>query len=102
LDWKLDITGSIISLASRGKLIESICNNPKAVRFADACLVAEMLGFTAKAKGGGSHHAFSRPGEIQLLNFQERSGGVIKPYQARQLISMIYKYWDFEKGEARE
>jgi predicted RNase H-like HicB family nuclease len=58
LDWKLDITGSIISVASRGKLIESICNNPKAVRFADACLVAEMLGFTAKAKGGGSHHAF--------------------------------------------
>jgi hypothetical protein len=101
LGWRFDITGSIISVGNREKLIASICNSPKAVRFADACLVAEMLGFTAKARSGGSHHAFSRPGEIQLLNFQERSGGVIKPYQARQLISMIYKYWDFEKGEVK-
>jgi hypothetical protein len=101
LDSQGDITGSIIAVASREKLIASICNNPKGVRFADACSVAEMLGFTAKAKSGGSHFAFARPGEIQLLNFQKRTGGVIKPYQAKQLISMIYKYWDFEKGEAK-
>jgi hypothetical protein len=34
---------------------------------------------------------FQRPGELFSLNFQNR-GGKIKPYQARQLIRMMYKY----------
>jgi hypothetical protein len=85
-------------VASRAAVIPSICNNPKAVRFADACKVAEWLGFSAKARSGTSHYAFARPGEMQLLNFQRRKGGLIAPYQARQLITMIEKYWDFEKG----
>lgn len=87
-------------MASRAKLIESICNNPKNVRFADACKVAEWLGFTAKARSGTSHHAFARRGEMKLLNFQNWNGK-IKPYQARQLIEMIKKYWDFEKEEVK-
>jgi hypothetical protein len=88
-------------VASRADLIADICNNPKDVRFADACKVAEWLGFIAKGRGGTSHHAFGRSGEMTLLNFQERRGGVIKPYQAKQLIQMIHRYWDFEKGEVR-
>jgi hypothetical protein len=83
---------------SRDKLLNGICNNPKNVRFADACKAAEMLGFNAKAQTGSSHHAFAKPGEMSQLNFQKRSGGMIKPYQARQLMQMIEKYWDFEKG----
>jgi hypothetical protein len=50
---------------------------------------AEMLGFV---RGGqGSHRAFARPGEPELLNFQNRNG-TIPPYQARQLITMIERY----------
>jgi predicted RNA binding protein YcfA (HicA-like mRNA interferase family) len=73
------------------KLILSICNNPKNVRFEDACKVAEELGF--KGKGGkGSHNSFSRTGERVGLNFQRCKGGTIPTYQAKQLIEMIEKY----------
>lgn len=72
------------------KLLTAILNNPKAVRFDEACKAAEMLGFIHKG-GQGSHRAFARPGEPELLNFQNR-GGTIPPYQARQLIAMIERY----------
>jgi len=74
------------------KLIAAVRNNPKDVRFDDACKIAERLGFT-KGAAKGSHHAFSRPGEPVGLNFQDRSGKIM-PYQARQLIAMIDKYED--------
>ena len=75
------------------KLLANIRNNPKDVSFDDACKIAERLGFTGKSKSGGSHFAYSRPGEATGLNFQDR-GGKIPPYQARQLIDMINKYED--------
>ena len=74
------------------KLFASIRNNPKGVRFDDACKAAEMLGFTHKG-GQGSHRAFARTGEAALLNFQNRNG-LIPPYQAWQLIEMMDKYQD--------
>jgi hypothetical protein len=84
-------------VTKRDKLIEAIRNNPKDVRFEDACKVAEWLGFTGKG-GGSSHRAFSRFGEPTGLNFQNR-GGKIKPYQARQLIEMINLYWPSSPDE---
>lgn len=72
------------------KLIRAIRNNPKDVRFDDACKIAVHLGFIGKG-GAGSHNAFSRPGEPAGLNFQNRDGK-IPIYQAKQLITMIDKY----------
>ncbi|ADE14113.1 conserved hypothetical protein [Nitrosococcus halophilus Nc 4] len=72
------------------KLLEAVCNNPKAVRFEDACKAAEYLGFAHRG-GKGSHRVFKRKGEPVQLNFQKRQG-YIPPYQARQLIAMIQKY----------
>ena len=77
-------------MTRREKLLAAIRNNPKAVRFEDACKVAELLGFAHKG-GQGSHRAFGRPDEPDLLNFQNR-GGYVPPYQARQLIKMMDKY----------
>lgn len=74
------------------KLLSGIVNNPRSVRFADACKAAEALGFLHKG-GSGSHRAFARSGEPVLLNFQNRDG-CIPVYQARQLIAMIEKYGD--------
>jgi hypothetical protein len=71
------------------KLLAAIRNNPKDVRFVDACKVAEWLGFVHKG-GKGSHRAFSRRGEPVSLNFQNRNGKV-PPYQVRQLIAMMDK-----------
>lgn len=79
-------------MTRRGKLIASIRNNPKDVRFEDACKVAEELGFVHKG-GKGSHHTFARPGEPAILVFQNRNGNIVK-YQADQLIAMIDKYHD--------
>jgi hypothetical protein len=77
-------------MTRREKLLAAIRNNPTAVRFEDACKVAEMLGF--KQRGSkGSHKTYGREDEPQFLNFQDR-GGLIKPYQAKQLIVMIDKY----------
>ena len=74
----------------REKLLAAIRNNPKAVRFDDACRVAEWLGFRHKG-GQGSHRAFGRPDEPDLLCFQDRNG-FVPPYQARQLIKMMGKH----------
>ena len=79
-------------MTRRDKLLAAIRANPKAVRFEDACKVAERLGFTHRG-GQGSHRVFGRPDEPDLLNFQNR-GGTIPPYQARQLIRMIDKHGD--------
>lgn len=74
----------------RAKLIAAIRNNPKDVRFEDACRAAESIGFHHTG-GKGSHRSFSRPGEPVGLNFQSVKGK-IPAYQARQLISMLDKY----------
>jgi len=87
-------------LARLDKLIKEIRNNPKSVRFDDACKVAKRLGFAAKG-GKGSHNSFSRTGEPTGLNFQKQRGGTIKPYQARQLIDMIDKYYDSDGPEGQ-
>jgi hypothetical protein len=72
------------------KLIEAVRNNPKDVRFDDACKIAEHLGFVGKG-GRGSHSVYSRRGESQNLNFQDRNGK-IPVYQAKQLVAMIERY----------
>jgi hypothetical protein len=78
-------------VVQRAKLIAKIRNNTRDVSFEDACKVAVWLGFLA-GRGKGLHAAFSRPGEPTGLNFQNR-GGKIPPYQARQLLAMIERYW---------
>jgi hypothetical protein len=80
-----------ITLTRYAKLIAKIRNNPKDVRFDDACKIAEELGFTGKG-GRGSHNSFSRTGEREGHNFQKCKGGKIPAYQAKQLIKMIEKY----------
>ncbi|TGT63708.1 type II toxin-antitoxin system HicA family toxin [Mesorhizobium sp. M00.F.Ca.ET.170.01.1.1] len=75
------------------KLCAAIRNNPKGVRFDDACKVARLLGYTSE-KGAGSHRAFARPGDPVGLNFQETKNGQIPPYQAKQLIEALEKYED--------
>lgn len=79
-------------MSQRDKLIDAIKQNPRDVRFDDACKVATWTGFTGSG-GAGSHRAFSRPGEPSGLNFQNHNGK-IPAYQARQLIEMIDRYYD--------
>jgi hypothetical protein len=82
-------------VARFNKLLSGICNSPKNVRLSDACKAAEMVGFNGRAQAG-SHHGFSKTGELAGLNFQDVGGGKIPEYQAKQLIRMIDKYWNFD------
>ena len=77
-------------MTKQEKLLISIRNNPKAVRFDDACKIAEQLGFSRQG-GKGSHRTYGRADEAVLLNFQNR-GGYILSYQAKQLLEMVDKY----------
>jgi predicted RNA binding protein YcfA (HicA-like mRNA interferase family) len=77
-------------MTTKEKLLAAIRNDPKAVRFEDACRVARLLGFTYTS-GEGSHRVFKRKGEPVILNFQNRKG-LIPAYQARQLVAMMLKY----------
>ena len=77
-------------MTRREKLLAAIRNNPRSVRFADACRVAEAIGFV-RAGGKGSHTVYAKSGEPTILNFQNRNG-YIPPYQACQLMEMMDKY----------
>jgi predicted RNA binding protein YcfA (HicA-like mRNA interferase family) len=50
------------------KLLQSVFDVSAAMRFEDACKIAELIGFSRKA-GQGSYVFYSRDDEIKLLNF---------------------------------
>jgi hypothetical protein len=68
-------------------LLEAARNNPKGVRFRDACRLAEHHGFTLRG-GSGSHRVYKRKGFMRMLNFQD-VGGFAKEYQVKQLLAAI-------------
>ncbi len=77
-------------LTKKGKLIDRIKNNPKGVKFDDACKVALLFGFEEKG-GKGSHRVFAKEGVKEILNLQNVAGEA-KPYQVRQLLMIIERY----------
>jgi len=75
---------------NRQELLEEIKANPKKVRFARLCKIAEALGFQTR-KGTGSHRVYFREEIQDILNFQNEAGWA-KAYQVRQFIKVIEKY----------
>lgn len=59
------------------------------IDFDDLCALLGHLEFTSRVRGG--HHVFSRPGVTERINLQ-RDGAKAKPYQVRQVRSIIVKY----------
>lgn len=74
----------------RQELLEELKANPRKVRFARLCKIAEALGFQTR-KGTGSHRVYFREGIQEILNFQNEAGWA-KAYQVRQFIKVIEKY----------
>ncbi len=60
------------------------------VEFSDAQLLLEALGFE-EVRVTGSHHVYVRLDVLEQLNLQNRRGQA-KPYQLRQLISLVKRY----------
>ena len=59
------------------------------IRFDDLRKLLIDLGFEERLRG--SHHVFVRPGVEQLVNLQ-RDGSKAKPYQVRQVRSVILRH----------
>jgi hypothetical protein len=74
-------------MANCAKLLDEARNNPKGVRFEDACKLAECFGFTERG-GAGSHRVYKRKGFMTLLVFQSKKG-MAKEYQVKQLLEAI-------------
>lgn len=58
-------------------------------RHGELCRLLAHLGFEVRIKGG--HHMFSKAGVAELINLQ-RDGANAKPYQVKQVRTIIVKY----------
>ena len=59
------------------------------ISFTEMVNLLATLGFQQRVRG--SHHIFSRSGVEEILNLQPR-GARCKPYQVKQVRSVIIKY----------
>ena len=59
------------------------------IAYRDLCSLLDRLGFTGHTRG--SHHLFRKEGIPDMINLQ-RDGSKAKPYQVRQVRSVILKY----------
>lgn len=59
------------------------------IHFDELRSLLTALGFYERIKG--SHHIFTRPDVAEILNLQPR-GSSAKPYQVRQVRSVIVRY----------
>lgn len=59
------------------------------IGFDELCGLLTHLGFEVRVRG--SHHLFSKPGLAELINLQ-RDGANAKPYQVKQVRTIIVKY----------
>ena len=60
------------------------------VGFDDFTGLVRAFGF-ALARSSGSHHIYTRPDILQLVNLQDVNGQA-KPYQIRQFLRLVEKY----------
>jgi predicted RNA binding protein YcfA (HicA-like mRNA interferase family) len=58
------------------------------IRFDELCALLLRIGFEMRTKG--SHHVFRRKGVEEMINLQ-RDGKNAKPYQVKQVRSVILK-----------
>lgn len=59
-------------------------------RFDDIVNYLQSAGWTMRLKG--SHHIFTRPGVLVLLNLQPEKNGKAKAYQIRQVRRMLTQF----------
>jgi predicted RNA binding protein YcfA (HicA-like mRNA interferase family) len=59
------------------------------IRFDDLRSLLAALGFSERVRG--SHHIFTRPDVVEILNVQPR-GSLAKAYQVKQVRTVIVRY----------
>ncbi|MCZ6626177.1 MAG: type II toxin-antitoxin system HicA family toxin [Deltaproteobacteria bacterium] len=71
-------------------LVERARNNPQSLSFKEIQRLVDLAGFRLK-RVRGSHHVYTRKGIVEITNIQPK-GKMAKPYQVRQVVSLIDKY----------
>jgi predicted RNA binding protein YcfA (HicA-like mRNA interferase family) len=79
-------------VTARGKLLARILAGTadQTIAFDDLVSLLTHLGFAMRTTG--SHHIFSRPDVLEILNLQPRRDGTAKPYQIKQVRLVITQY----------
>jgi hypothetical protein len=60
------------------------------IRFDELRSLLAALGLQERIRGG--HHIFTREHVAEILNLQPREGGKAKPYQVRQVRTIVVRY----------
>jgi predicted RNA binding protein YcfA (HicA-like mRNA interferase family) len=78
-------------MTQKQKLLERVLSGASDtnIDFDEMCQLMRTLGFQERIRG--SHHIFSKDGVEEILNVQPR-GAQAKPYQVKQVRSVIVKY----------
>lgn len=78
-------------MSKREKLISKARNNPKGLRFDEACKLAELIGFEKKG-GSGSHSVYASEGIMEIINLQPRKDGKAKGVQVEQILALMDRF----------
>ncbi len=62
----------------------------RSFRFVELSDLLQRLGFDLRVSG--SHHIYSRPGLVEIINLQPQRDGTAKPYQVRQIRNLVLEY----------
>jgi len=78
-------------LAKHEKTLEKILagRSDANIAFEDLRVLLRSLGFVERTRG--SHHVFAKPGVEEQINLQ-RDGAKAKPYQVKQVRSVLVRY----------
>ncbi len=79
------------SMAKRDKILDKILRGTSDANlaFSDLSNLLASLGFNERIRG--DHHIFTKDGIVEILNLQPK-GSQAKPYQVKQVRSVILKY----------
>jgi hypothetical protein len=79
-------------MSSGDRLLDRILSgaSDQNIRFDQLRGLLRQLGFDERIRG--SHPIFSRAGVVEILNLQPRDGGLAKPYQVKQVRTIIVRY----------
>ena len=78
-------------MAKRNKILDKILRGTSDanIAFTDLCHLLILPGFDERIRG--DHHIFTKNGVVEIVNLQPK-GSHAKPYQVKQVRSIIVKY----------
>jgi hypothetical protein len=80
-------------MGKHDKTREKICSGTSDanIPFDDLCAMLDRFGFVLR-RGSGSRRIYTRDGVAEILNLQPRGDGKAKPYQVKQVRTVLLNY----------